>query len=149
MGVLSGLPLISLGNACCCLWVIAGGVVAAYLLQDQQAEPITAGDGAMVGLFAGLFGACVSLVISIPMRLLMAPVQRQVLERISQNGDLPPQLRVFIASSSFGVVGAIFSFVLMLCLGAVFSTIGGLIGAAIFKKKTPPGVIDVPRTPSA
>jgi len=149
MGVLSGLPLISLGNACCCLWVIAGGVVAAYLLQDQQAEPITAGDGAMVGLFAGLFGACVSLVISIPMRLLMAPVQRQVLERISQNGDLPPQLREFIASSSFGVVGAIFSFVLMLCLGAVFSTIGGLIGAAIFKKKTPPGVIDVPRTPSA
>jgi len=149
MGVLSGLPLISLGNACCCLWVIAGGVVAAYLLQDQQAEPITAGDGAMVGLFAGLFGACVSLVISIPMRLLMAPVQRQVLERISQNGDLPPQLREFIASSSFGVVGAVFSFVLMLCLGAVFSTIGGLIGAAIFKKKTPPGVIDVPRTPSA
>jgi hypothetical protein len=149
MGVLSGLPLISLGNACCCLWVIAGGVVAAYLLQDQQAEPITAGDGATVGLFAGLFGACVSLVISIPMRLLMAPVQRQVLERISQNGDLPPQLREFIASSSFGVVGAVFSFILMLCLGAVFSTIGGLIGAAIFKKKTPPGVIDVPRTPSA
>ena len=44
LGVLSGLPLVNMGNACCCLWVIAGGVIAAYLLQQRQSVPITSGD---------------------------------------------------------------------------------------------------------
>ena len=30
MGVLSALPIISLGN-CCCVWVAGGGAVTAYL----------------------------------------------------------------------------------------------------------------------
>ncbi len=29
-------------------------------------------------------------------------------------------------------------------VGGVFSTLGGLLGALIFKKQTPPGVIDIP-----
>ena len=32
LGVLSALPIISLGNCACCLWVLAGGAMAAYLL---------------------------------------------------------------------------------------------------------------------
>ena len=39
---------------------------------------------------------------------------------------------------------AVFSFIFMLFLGAVFSTIGGVLGALIFGKKTPPGIIDIP-----
>jgi len=31
-----------------------------------------------------------------------------------------------------------------LFVGAIFSTIGGLIGAMVFKRDTPPGVIDIP-----
>jgi hypothetical protein len=31
-----------------------------------------------------------------------------------------------------------------LFIGAVFSTVGGVLGAMIFKKDTPPGVIDIP-----
>jgi hypothetical protein len=31
--------------------------------------------------------------------------------------------------------------------GAIFSTIGGLLGAVMFKKNLPPGVIDAPRQP--
>ena len=34
--------------------------------------------------------------------------------------------------------------VVYLVLGAVFSTIGGLLGAMLFAKKMPPGAIDVP-----
>ena len=37
--------------------------------------------------------------------------------------------------------------IVWLCVGGVFSTIGGVVGALIFKKDQPPGVIDVP--PSA
>ncbi len=144
MGALSSLPLINIGNACCCLWVIGGGVVAAYLLQDQEPGPITAGDGAMVGLFAGLIGAVIALIISIPIRVLMAPIQRQFIDRLLQNGQLPPQVEQYISNSAFSVIGLVISFFFMVFAGAVFSTLGGLLGAAIFRKKTPPGVIDVP-----
>jgi hypothetical protein len=29
IGVLSALPLVNLGNCCCCLWVLVGGGLAA------------------------------------------------------------------------------------------------------------------------
>ena len=44
MGVLSALPIISAGNLCCCLWIISGGLVAAYVLQQNQPTPITPAD---------------------------------------------------------------------------------------------------------
>ena len=45
IGVLSALPIVSAGNLCCCLWVVLGGVVAAYLLQQNQSTPLNVGDG--------------------------------------------------------------------------------------------------------
>ncbi len=59
MGVLSALPIISAGNLCCCLWVVSGGAVAAYILQQNQPTPLTPGDGAVIGLLAGIVGAFV------------------------------------------------------------------------------------------
>jgi len=55
--VLSALPIVGAANACCCLWVVSGGLLAAYLLQQDRQQPITAGDGAIVGLLAGISGA--------------------------------------------------------------------------------------------
>ena len=75
-GVLSALPLINFLNACCCLWVVGGGLVAAYLLQERDPNPIQVGDGALVGLMAGVVGAFVNFVLSIPVTLLLAPIQR-------------------------------------------------------------------------
>ncbi len=46
MGVLSALPVIQIGNVCCCLWVILGGVLAAYVMQQGHPYPITIADGA-------------------------------------------------------------------------------------------------------
>ena len=44
MGALSALPFVNAGNLCCCLWVITGGVVASYLLQQNQSAPLTPGE---------------------------------------------------------------------------------------------------------
>ncbi len=73
-GVLSALPLIAGGNLCCCLWIVSGGAVAAYVLQQNQSLPIGPGDGALVGLLAGVIGALVYLVLSIPINILVAPM---------------------------------------------------------------------------
>jgi len=144
MGVLSALPIISAGNLCCCLWIISGGLVAAYVLQQNQPTPITPGDGALIGLLAGLAGAGIYLVLSIPITFLVAPLQRQVLERLMERANgMPPEFREYMGGYVGGALGLMLGFVLMLMLGAVFSTIGGLLGAVFFRKGLPPAT-DVP-----
>ncbi len=141
LGVLSALPIISLGNVCCCLWVLSGGAVAAYILQANQPTPITPGDGAVVGLLAGVIGSIVQLFVSIPVSLMMGPIQGRIAERILENaGDIPENVRPMMDAlrhGGFSVIGAVLGFMVFLCIALVFSTLGGLIGAAIFKNKTP------------
>jgi hypothetical protein len=148
VGVLSALPLIYVGNLCCCLWIVSGGLVAAYVLQQNQMAPIVASDGALVGLLAGIVGAFVYLVVSIPINLLMAPLEQRIVQRLLETmNNMPPELREYATrstSAGMRVGSAIVSFIFMLFLGAIFSTIGGLVGALIFGKKAPPGIIDVP-----
>jgi hypothetical protein len=152
MGVLSALPIISAGNVCCCLWVISGGAIAAYLFQQERATPITPGDGALVGLLAGIAGAVIRSLVSIPIDLLAGPAERAMLQRFLDMGTFPPEARDFLEpftrSGSMGggyvILSAVVGLMLWLFVGGVFSTLGGLLGALIFKKQTPPGVIDIP-----
>lgn len=143
IGVLSSLPFISAGNCFCCMWVISGGVVASYLLQQNQLTPITTSDGAMVGLLAGLIGAGVSLVISIPVSLMFGPMQAEWMQRMTSTAaDMPPELRTMIEnmqqSGGFSILGVLMSFVFMLFAGVIFGSLGGLLGALFFKKDGPP-----------
>jgi hypothetical protein len=155
MGWLSALPLISAGNVCCCLWVITGGVVAAYVFQQNTQTPITPGDGALVGLLAGLLGALIQVVLSIPISLLVGPMERAMLERVAEmTGSMPPDMREFLdrygregQSFAWRAIASIVALMFWLFVGAVFSTIGGLLGAAIFRRPAPPlGTIDIPPT---
>lgn len=149
IGVLSALPVISAANVCCCLWVVVGGAVGAYLLQQNQTAPITAGDGALVGALAGVVGAFVSLALSIPITLLMSPVQQAVLDRLRDSGaSMPPEVTQAFDNAGSGFL-LVASFLLMLFVGPVFSTIGGLLGAMIFRKPLPPHVPPAPSGPSA
>jgi hypothetical protein len=144
-GVLSALPFVNLFNACCCLWVVTGGVVAAYLLQERDPVPIQVGDGAIVGLMAGVVGAFVNLILSIPITLMLAPMQRAMLDRFIDSGRLPPEMREVVASGFGTAAGIVFGFMFALFAGVIFSTLGGILGAVIFRKKTePPPVLDVP-----
>jgi hypothetical protein len=142
MGVLSALPGVSLGNCCCCAWLVTGGVVAAYVLQSNSPGPIAMGDGALVGLLAGLFGAVVNMIVSVPMNILTGPFQRQLVQRFADSQpDLPENVRQMVDSMGVGavsVVGTVMAFFMMLILGAVFSSLGGLLGAFFFKKKEAP-----------
>ena len=154
MGVLSALPLVNVGNACCCLWVVSGGVVAAYVFQQNQDTPITPGDGALVGLLAGFIGAVVQVVVSLPLDLLLGPMYRQLAQRaVEMAGSMPPEMRDLLdrisrrgaaPTATLYVVSKVVSTMVWIFFGAIFSTIGGLLGAVMFKKNPPPGVIDIP-----
>ena len=139
MGVLSALPIIAVGNTCCCLWVVAGGLVAAYLQQQAQDAPISPADGALVGLLAGLGGAVVHLILSVPINLVLGPIEREMMRRLVENMAGAEGFRNYADQADLisGPVRAVIGFIFMLFLGAVFSTIGGLIGAMVFRKAAP------------
>ena len=84
IGVLSALPVVNLGNCCCCLWVVAGGALAVYLLQQNDPAPISTGDALHVGLLAGVVGAVVGSLVSIPMNLLTAPLLQGWVDEVLQ-----------------------------------------------------------------
>lgn len=141
IGVLSALPVINIAN-CCCAWILFGGALASFLMQQNHREPITIGDGAVAGLYAGLVGAFVWLVVSIPISTALAPFQGQMLQRALQNAsDMAPEARAFLEGLPTGPavgLGLVFSFFVMLCVSALFGMFGGLFGALMFRKNSPP-----------
>jgi hypothetical protein len=138
IGVLSSLPFVSNLNACCCLWVICGGVLTSYLLQERKPVALTAGDGALAGLLAGVIGALIAGLLGIAVAMMMGgtgpaglgelpegmpPEAERVLEQLR---NLPP---------AFWYIGP---FVIFLVVFPIFGMLGGLLGVAIFKKNPPP-----------
>jgi len=49
IGVLSSLPIVSMGNLCCCLWVVLGGVLTMYLQFQDERRVIESGDAVLAG----------------------------------------------------------------------------------------------------
>ena len=150
IGVLSALPVVSLGN-CCCLWILGGGFLAAYLMQQDHPQPITAADGALVGLLAGLFGAVVMTMVSIPIGVLMSPFQEQIVRQL-QTGDLPPEAREILDSLSAAggsrALGTVLGLLFALVLFGLFAPVGGILGALFTARRpaappaAPPSVPD-------
>jgi hypothetical protein len=139
IGVLSALPVV---NCCCCLWIVCGGVLAAYLDQQNDPRPITAGRGAWNGFLAGVIGAVVWLVVSLALDVVLAPMrERLASELIRVARDLPPDARAALESiGASSSAGYIFNFIVLLCAGGILSTLGGILGAAFFRNDVPPAL---------
>lgn len=139
IGILSALPVINLAN-CCCAWILFGGGLAAYLMQQQRTDPITVGDGALVGLMAGAIGAVVWTIVAIPLSAVLLPFQTGMLEQ-ALSSDMPPEAREFLEALKSGPVmgvAAVVGFFITLCVCSVFGMVGGLFGALFFRKNEPP-----------
>jgi len=139
IGVLSALPVV---NCCCCLWIVCGGVLAAYLDQQNDPRPITAGRGAWNGFLAGMIGAVVWLVVSVALDVVLAPMRERLASEIIRVArDMPPEARAALESiGTSSSVGYIFNFIVLLCAGGILSTLGGVLGAAFFRNDVPPAL---------
>jgi len=145
IGVLSALPFVSVLNGCCCLWVIVGGLLTTYLLQDRSPLPVTAGDAAIAGLLAGAIGALVAALVGGALMLVMGG-GAESLEQIPR-GDLPPEFgrildRFRELPPSFWYIGPVLVY---LFIFPIFSMLGALLGVAIFKRQPPPpaGTVEI------
>ena len=85
LGVLSALPIV---NCCCCLWIAGGGFLSAYLEAQRHPTSLSILQGARVGLFAGIIGAVVWLLISSA----LSPLNVRFLELASNAPDMPARL---------------------------------------------------------
>ena len=144
IGILSALPIVGWANCCCCLWIVAGGVLAAYLAGLNQPVAVTPVEGAIVGGSAGLIGAFLWIPITLVLDLLMAPLQQALVGAILQNArDLPPEAREVLEGlrEPGAAVGRyVVGFIFMFFAGSLFGALGGVLAAMFFKKDVPPAI---------
>jgi hypothetical protein len=133
IGVLSSLPVL---NYCCCLWVIVGGMLTAYLQQQRRTEPVEAGEAALGGLIAGLVGAVIALAVSAVLAQ-SVDVQQQ-LQSLFEEMQLPLEMRDRVSGLLDGPALLLLSAAIWLPVYAVFGLVGALLGSAIFRRRMPP-----------
>ena len=148
IGVLSALPIINLGNCLCCMWVIGGGALAVYLMQQNYPFAVQGADAALVGLLAGLIGGALDGLLVIPLALAFGPTEQRIIQRaLESSQDVPPEVRsMFDHLATGGVLGvmAIVGVFIRAIVFGVIAMLGGLLGLALFKKKDlPPGTTAV------
>jgi len=135
LGLLSVIPFVNWVNFCCCLWAILGGMLASYLYIKNSPTPVTPGDGAMVGVFAGLIGGAIAIVLGIPISLMVGTAMNEMLIRLVENAN-PGQAQMMrgqmAAQTVAGAIGRGFIGAILLF---VFAIIGGLIGVPLFEKR--------------
>jgi hypothetical protein len=148
-GVLSGVPVF---QCLCCLWIIVGAVLSTYILSRQTPAPVTPGDGALVGALAGVFAAWASAVISLPFTRVQLAFIKKFFERFQEY--IPAASRpegldrlLNIEVRGFSLPAFLFNLIILSLIFAAFGALGGVIGASLFGKKTPPAAADVPLPP--
>jgi hypothetical protein len=135
IGILSGLPFVEIGNACCCLWVVTGGLMATYLRQQQLQDPMETSDAVLTGLTAGVVGAVLVLILKLIVPQDLTQQQEAIDSVLSSNPELPPWFSTAATRMTTGPGFALFSFAINLPLFAFFSMLGALLGLSFFRKK--------------
>jgi len=150
-GLLTGLPFL---GCFCCLWIIGGAMLAAHLLAKRSAVSLTPGDGAVVGILAGIIAAVVEAFVSLPFDALNREYVQKFMDQFSQFfEELPQGWESWINRAGAGTSLALFMLGLLISavIFAAFGALGGVIGASLFGRKrpgSPPGAgIATPQNP--
>ncbi len=140
LGVLSSLPVI---NCACCIWMIGGGLLAAYLYIKESAVIVTLGRGVLLGLFAGIIGTIVYALFQIPMLLMSPEGGMELVERLLGQMDrwpgfTPENRKEFTElASRDGFIAILYtaSLIGQLVVNCVLAPLGGALGVALFEKR--------------
>ncbi len=137
-GVLSSVPVLS---CLCCLWIIGGAMLSANLYAKGSPVSMTAGDGAIVGIFSGIAAAVAASFVNLAFQPANREIARRVADQMSQMfPNMSSEWDSVLRSSTQGVSPAMFLLGLFIqaAVFAVFGALGGIIGASLFGRKTPP-----------
>ena len=157
MGLLSGLPYVNLGNIACCLWVVLGGALASYLYIKKSPAPVNMGEGAIIGLLAGIIGTIVKLIVGVPVAIMAGyPVEHFMLGLIDrmnpERAEMYKQGLEYMMTRPFSeqFFASVFSLgtLLWFVISIIFALVGGLVAVPLFeKRKTDAGAPPPPPPP--
>jgi zinc-ribbon domain len=143
MGILATIPLV---NCLCCAWFLGGGALSAWLVGKKQSggiRTLSLGDGAFAGVLAGVWGAVVATVASIPVRMLsaasIAQARDQIETMLAQNPEVPNWVRELllnIVSQDLNAVSLMVGLFINLLLYGLFAMVGGIVLVAIMRRKS-------------
>lgn len=121
--------------------MIAGGVLAVYLLRQETPEEIGAGLGAKLGFMTGMMGAAVWEVMSLPLAFIAQSSRgMEQIQEILKTENLPPESMRMVEwvmqfiNQPFHPLILFIGVVSKLIICALFTTMGGLLGVAFFGK---------------
>ena len=142
LGILSSVPLLKEGNCLCCIWIITGGVLAAFLYWRAfpAGSVFSLSQGATVGLLAGLYGGLFTTLLSYFFEIMGLDPTRAVFESmIELQGDYTAGFddffKTFEDGSAMEPIYAITSLFFNVIRGILFGTLGGVLGGAMIGKK--------------
>lgn len=138
-GLLSSLPIISIGN-CCCLWMLFGGGLSAWLLSGSAKKSVRIGESALVGLFSGLLAGMIFSFTETIKRIINPDQFQLVIETMRSRGvSLPPEMEDYlsqalnlIAHPGLFLIGLLFFYLLIF---GIMSITGAVIGFSIFEPR--------------
>lgn len=127
--LLSEVPLVNMVNCLFCGWLWIQGVAVVFLYRSLTGEYVDYRRGMILGAVGGLFGAAVSIFLSLITGMNSTPIPPDQLAQIEEQfGDAAD----FLTSPAFGVTAAI---ILNLVFFPLFGTVGGFIGSLIMKQR--------------
>jgi hypothetical protein len=143
MGVLSATPYLSFVNCLCCAGILLGGFMSVFFYKKEltaDMETLTSSDGMTLGAFAGLFGAVTSGILEGLFFLIFGNIANeaslQTMQSMGVLDRLPPealeQIEQGMLQQGFSIVGVIVGFIIC----PLFGLLGGLIGYAVFRKRS-------------
>lgn len=130
LGILSAIPAV---DYCCCLWAIAGGVVASHLYIKGSPTPVKPADGAILGAMAGAVGVALIFVIGIPLQLIVGTALRALVAGIIRDANPAAAAQMMAAGVGFGA--AIVHALMWSVVTVALAVGGGVIGVALFEKR--------------
>jgi hypothetical protein len=142
-GLITGLgPFIPFVNLLCCLFPLAGGVVAVAIWRNSSAPgALSNQEGVALGAFSGIAGGVIHAIILIPLAFFITRfVGGLGIDILPSLTDLPPIARS-VLERIFSNIGNVVAVILMvrvlshLALSIAFGIIGGLLGVALFSRK--------------
>lgn len=149
VGILSATPGLQLLNCCLCAWPVIGGLVATKMVISRSPRAVKTGEGAQIGLMAGLVGGGIMLVIATLLILtgineIIVKGMLTFLSQISQDEksqEAIAQVLTATQNQSMGqkLVGGLIGNIVMIVIYVSFTVLGGLLGVALFEKRKDPG----------
>jgi hypothetical protein len=141
VGILGSIPFV---NCLCCVWMLGGGGLAAWLVgRSSPGGPrtLTYGDGAFAGVLSGAWAALVATVAFILPRVLLPDFFRNqqdeieaLLSEFPEVAEEARELLMLLAADPPSMLAVLVTLVPNLLLYGLFSMIGGILLVAVLRR---------------